>query len=81
MKKIAIDKYEKEVDAWKLKNAEKMSNLNIEEADVFLKLESERIKKQYDFKFITEYQLVHGAFSGGIIAEETVEYNAKKDNN
>ena len=79
--KKTIDKYEKEVDDWKFKNVEKISKLNAEETEKFLKSESERIKNQYDFKFVTEYQISQNAFSNGMIAEETAEYNAKEKTN
>lgn len=49
-------------------NDEKLAKLSAKEMEEFLKSESERIKNQYSFKFVTEYQMSQSAFSNDIIS-------------
>jgi len=54
MKKVRADNYEEEVDKWKLEVIEETSHMTKEEKEEFLKLEVERIRKEYNFKFLEE---------------------------
>ena len=81
MKKFLIDKGEKEVDSWKLKVLKKTSKMSEEEKEKFLKAEAERIKKTYNFKFVTstkQYDYKND-FSVGMVCEKSSKYGKKKN--
>lgn len=77
MKNMWVDKNEKEVNDWKLKNAAKTSKMNEHEAKKIIKSETEEIKKKYDFNFLNEKEVYDTSsdFLKSCVAEKTVPYN------